>query len=783
MASPSKRVSGRVQKRKIFADEIESTPTKEPALAISPAAKDPVKRRKCDNAACRGNWPICFACASEKCCGRGYTSRWYHVSPAEHFCNECFEFFYRSHKEGYSTYAAWKTVWSTYGTTEASIRVYMADNLLPYWAQCNKCQKWRQISGDTTPVADFFRLYTCGTSASGIKRVDLIREKMLLRFMSCTTYMKSSPAWPFLTAYFPDKLGMSPTDYEVFSETKSPVFHPYLHPFSSYDEPEVAGSVPPDRMDSEEMAEFSEMCSFIPMYLAIRNICITLWNLNYKEWLTKEKCAPHIICRGICRVYYIGMLDRFLQYLTHRRLINYGLLSFPSHVSWKPCVADKEVSVIVVGAGIAGLSAARELLQRGIRVKVLEARDNTGGRIQEDNTMGVCVGRGAQMISGCTNNPIAIMCLQAGIPVKEMSEKCNLFMEDGSPVPEDMDRRMDFHFNAILDTIAEWRKNKELSQDISLLSKFKEMHQQFLDESQLTFTQDEETLLNFYIGNLEYACGSSLKSLSSKNWDQNEEYPQFSGGNIFLPKGFAKILLSLSNGMDIEYNKQVSEISYDGDSCRICTVNGKTYEANKVIVTVPLGVLKNEDIAFSPSLPEWKTAAIRSLGSGTVEKVVMRFESPFWREKTQHADIFGHVPSENSKRDFTVFYDLSKVEGVYVLMTHLTVDCVESFRQKTDDDIVATCVDLLKSLFPDQTVSKPSQYIVTRWCCDKFARMSYSYIPVGVSGEAYDHIEQELDDKLYFAGEATNRKYPQSVLGAYLSGLREAQKINNSVGD
>ena len=69
--------------------------------------------------------------------------------------------------------------------------------------------------------------------------------------------------------------------------------------------------------------------------------------------------------------------------------------------------------------------------------------------------------------------------------------------------------------------------------------------------------QEEETLLNFYIGNLEYACGTNLRFLSAINWDQNEDYPQFSGGNILLTEGYAKILGRLSEGLDVMYNSEV----------------------------------------------------------------------------------------------------------------------------------------------------------------------------------------------------------------------------------
>lgn len=112
---------------------------------------------------------------------------------------------------------------------------------------------------------------------------------------------------------------------------------------------------------------------------------------------------------------------------------------------------------------------------------------------------------------------------------------------------------MDLHFNAILDIIADWRRNKEILQDLNLMDKFRETHQHFMDESQLTFSKQQETLLNFHFGNLEHACGTSLSNISSMNWDQNEDYPQFSGRNVLMADGFSTILDKITENLYIVY--------------------------------------------------------------------------------------------------------------------------------------------------------------------------------------------------------------------------------------
>lgn len=72
-----------------------------------------------------------------------------------------------SHKDGYEVFAVWKRKWSKYGTTDPNIKTFMAESLLPYWAQCTKCQKWRQMSKDCNLTTDFLKKYVCGMNVSG----------------------------------------------------------------------------------------------------------------------------------------------------------------------------------------------------------------------------------------------------------------------------------------------------------------------------------------------------------------------------------------------------------------------------------------------------------------------------------------------------------------------------------------------------------------------------------------------------------------------------------------
>ncbi|XP_033123359.1 lysine-specific histone demethylase 1B-like [Anneissia japonica] len=760
--------------------------------------------RSCEKSRCPAKRPICFA-RSERCAGDGYTSRWYHLSAGEHFCNECFDFYYRSHRDGYHRMALWKREWSSYGKTEANLKTYMVDAVMPYWVQCTMtdCRKWRILPNDVQLTTDFIQKYCCGMMQDGTQpinndackemedhRVEETNADNWLSLLMNPPLLKNSPAAPYLQEYYPDGVGLSATCKVATMGVRGGLpddhidgLHPYFQPFYQPEENGKALCVRPDVMEYDEVQEFPEFAREQQMYLALRNLALALWNTNYKEVLTVEKCVAHLIVRGLVRVACVRYLKVILAFLTIKGLVNTGLLK-DTNSAIKEIVenAVKLESVLIIGAGPSGLSAGRQLQNFGADVTILEAQDRIGGRVWDDTNLGVCVGKGAQIVNGCINNPIALMCEQAGIKMRKMHIRCDLVEEDGSVTDITIDKRVDFHFNAMLDAIAEWKRDNENQlDDLSLAKKLQEMHETFVEETSLKFSAKEERLFQFHISNLEYACGCDLSKVSSLHWDQNENFAQFAGDHTLIEDGYMAVLNKLADGLDIRLNTEVTSIDYRGKQVIVQTKNGKEYKAQKVLVTVPLAILQRKKIAFKPPLPAKKQAAINCLGAGIIEKIGLQFPSRFWSKKVIATDYFGHIPPEVDKRGmFSVFYDMTpprSYENEHVLMTVVSGEAVQFVQSKTDKEVIEECMKCLRSMFPDEDVPDPSNSFVTHWHKNPHALMAYSYIGIGASGEAYEIIAESVNNKVFFAGEASNRHFPQTVTGAYLSGIREAAKI------
>ncbi|KAL3208582.1 hypothetical protein MRX96_038988 [Rhipicephalus microplus] len=489
-----------------------------------------------------------------RCCGDGYTSRWYHLSSGEHFCNECFDYYYRNTKPGYTEYWNWREHWSRNARSEASLRLFMADQVLPFWAQCVRCRKWRCLpKGDdlTSQVVDSF---TCSDipSYDDSTNAAAAMQPQWICTLTQPPFLIASPAQKFLGDYFADGVGISPSSEgpkapekgtrqqngssdTTTTSTSECYLEPgqlsqLLQPFYRPGEQGKALCFHPDIMETYEMDAFPEYAREQVMYLGVRNVVLALWALRPQEWLDMTRVSRHLLCRGLARIRCLLEAHRILRFFTARGLVNHGTLPSPRSSPPLP-LSSQQKRVLVVGAGPAGLSAARHLHRLGMQVTVLEASDRIGGRVRDDTSFGVCVGMGAHIVTGVTNSPLTTLCLQSGHGMRLIRDHCDLYTTAGRMVPTECDRRVEFHFNAMLDAVAEWRLGQ--TKDICLYDKLKEMHQTFLKETRMEFSDEESNVLQFHIGNLD-------------------------GQHALVPDGFGCLMQALAEGLHIRYGHKVA---------------------------------------------------------------------------------------------------------------------------------------------------------------------------------------------------------------------------------
>ncbi|XP_053548173.1 peroxisomal N(1)-acetyl-spermine/spermidine oxidase-like [Bombina bombina] len=481
-------------------------------------------------------------------------------------------------------------------------------------------------------------------------------------------------------------------------------------------------------------------------------------------------------------------------------------------------MASRRPAVLIIGSGISGLGAAQKLHKHGFRnLIVLEATGRTGGRIRSEKFAKGLVEIGAQWIHGPSPEN----------PVFQLSAQYNL-LEPEALLEENQKIELGVNHSGIIFYSS---SGKQISPELAV--SVEEIYTSFLNRSR-NLTPD--------VSHANSSVGGFIKqeiALSSKEWDGDSvdlkmallktnlkyesivigthsmdnvalgsfgEYKLLPGIDCTFPGGFESLINSMKSTLpdDIfKLNKAVKNIHWNGSfedsSSRSYPVqvqceDGDTFVADHVIVTVPLGFLKEQHASFmNPPLPPRKVQAIQNLGFGTVNKIILEFEEPFWDPTHKYLVLVweGESPLVEPQRDMSRDW-VKKLSGFVVLqppaqLGHVLCGFISGEEAKfietlTDKEVLTAMTSVLRQFTGDPNLRPPVRIRRTRWRSETFTRGSYSYVAVGSSGKDLDILAQPLPEegdtaKVLFAGEATHRTFHSTTHGALSSGWREADRL------
>ena len=412
-------------------------------------------------------------------------------------------------------------------------------------------------------------------------------------------------------------------------------------------------------------------------------------------------------------------------------------------------------TVLIIGAGIAGLAAAKKLKDKGFTVIVLESQEKIGGRLRTDRRLGIAFDEGASWIHGPNGNPITKLASQAGANTY-LTDDDNLavFDNNGTAYSETFLDSQYTEFENALNAVLGAGTKRQSFQTIF---------------NSLYPTQANNRLWKYMLSAyLEFDTGGDISKLSSKHFYDDEA---FRGKDVIVTNGYDKVANLLGQGLDIRLNSRVTEINYTATKSLV-KVNGNSIEADYVIVSVPLGVLKNNSISFQPSLPASKLSAIQNIQMGNVNKFLFIWDTPFWDTNIQY---IGYTPDTKGK--FNYFMNMMKfLPTINGLMTFAFGDYATVTETMTDDQINSEVMAQLKTIYGN-SIPNPTTMLRTKWGQNINTFGAYSFATNGTTSADFDTMATEINNKLFFAGEHTERDYRGTVHGAYLSGIREADKI------
>ena len=411
--------------------------------------------------------------------------------------------------------------------------------------------------------------------------------------------------------------------------------------------------------------------------------------------------------------------------------------------------------MIVIGAGACGLMAARILAESGHRVSVIEARDRTGGRINTIHSpFSIPVEAGAEFVHG--KQPITDSVLAEASLKKTMLSGKRYQLWDGNLMKGDF-------FDAAWDELTE--KLDQLDSDTTL--------QRFLEEH---FSGDRyQSLRKKATGFAEGYDAADVSRVSAialrEEWSGSDDEHQYhiEGGYSamidFLEKSVKKA------GGQVHLSSPVSEIHWRNGKVRVVTTTNGQFEGEKLIVTIPLGLLQKKSVQFHPAIPA-HDQAFCSMGFGGVIKLFIEFSDAFWEKR---------IPRTLKDLAF-VFSDAaiptwwSQLPKKTPLLTGWMGGSSTLMIPDSNDYLLDKALQSLQYIFncDIETIrSRILNFHSASWVHDPFACGAYAY-PTIDTNEALDFIKKPLADTVYFAGEAM---YKGSAIGTVEAALHSGKKI------
>ncbi|MFB2586844.1 flavin monoamine oxidase family protein [Herbiconiux liukaitaii] len=431
------------------------------------------------------------------------------------------------------------------------------------------------------------------------------------------------------------------------------------------------------------------------------------------------------------------------------------------------------VDVVVVGAGIAGLTAGRLLARAGKRVVVLEARDRVGGRVWTDRTEGEPTDLGASWIHGIVDSPVAAAAEAFGLRTVEFtvggyqpdSRPIAYYGPDGRRLDAAEAQRFADDIHTVDATLAE----------VVAVSAPEASYRDVTDEALARQGWDDERTLRvreYLQHRSEEQYGAWIEDLAAHGLDDDS----IDGDEVVFPDGYDRLAEHLADGLDVRLEHIVSRVEWSdgGEMSRAgvtVTTDRGTFAAAAAVVTVPVGVLQSDAFAIEPALPEPIIDALGRLTMNAFEKVFMRFDTKFWDD-----DVYAIRQQGPEGTWWHSWYDLTALHGTPTLLTFAAGPAAIEIRDWSEQRVVDSVLEQLRRLFGDR-VTPPTGVHITTWQDDPFAHGSYAYMQLGSTTDDHDALATPVGGVLHLAGEATWTDDPATVTAALCSGHRAAENI------
>ncbi|CAF1378465.1 unnamed protein product [Rotaria magnacalcarata] len=483
---------------------------------------------------------------------------------------------------------------------------------------------------------------------------------------------------------------------------------------------------------------------------------------------------------------------------------------------------EHQFRVVIIGAGIAGLSCAKYLIENGIDdFVILEAHDQIGGRCQTMQLLDHQLELGAESLHGeISNNPLYRLAEEHHlIDIDDRgSDRDDCYHdEEAESIDEDVIDEVRKVYDEILEKkVAAYPY--ENYPDISLgefvsaeIEQYINIKKVILDKDELDEQQKVIDWLSKQHPYLNTIGCNKLTDVSVQGWNSLERLPsnnQYNDEAVYMYGGFSNFLQTVFadqlNENQIELNTIVKRVSIREEEqyvdIEIIKNNQElitTYQAKHVVCTQSVGCLKQSmHQMFIPPLPHAKRMCIQKLAFGTVNKIYLGYSQPFWDVDFQTFNFLWDTNDNDTELQLECFAKTSftsdwckSITGFHVhprlpnvLVTRISGEAAKYIETIPDDLLAMAFQELLYHFYPDNQTPKPEQLIRSRWFNEPFIRGSHTFIKIGSSMHDIKQLAVPWPNKpakplILFAGEGTHERFYGTVHGAYMTGIREAKRI------
>ena len=459
--------------------------------------------------------------------------------------------------------------------------------------------------------------------------------------------------------------------------------------------------------------------------------------------------------------------------------------------------SDYDADVLILGAGMSGVSAAKSLHENGVdNFMIIEARDRMGGRMRSEQFGGVRVELGEQWVWGIHLPGDPPSPLSDHNDVQQLIERCGIKGLN----PGDNEANA-FHVGeklvdkTTLDTGVHKFVNVTEALYGEIVNRMKKglpdisVRQAFTDIGWVPDTPFKKLMewdfFDFYFQQLPET--TSLFRWPSKQWENF-------GQDVLIitdQRGSEHLLYCMAEDFGLapdDHRLKLGTRVYrirNGDSC-VCvdTVSSsserKTYCAKRALVTFSIGVLQSPRVVqFVPRLPRWKQQAVNMFHMNHIHRLFLKYKEPFWDNVT-FIDRLDEVKGRYAAFQPLDYYRYNISQSAHVIVWTAIGKQADIIAKQPITEIKNDVKKVLQEMYPDVTIPEPEDILVTNWKNDPLYFGSAPNKAIGATDNTYDLLAAPVG-RLFFSGDGIDKVYSGQLQGAYYSGVSAGMAIANAM--